>query len=172
MEWVRSEVNLAWLSDSFLTQKKERGWFTTFLLLGRRKRDICIKTFMNSKQRDLFIKPELQPANHVSVHIICYWCKQRILVMKYRSLTWIWHLSLFKVDTCPSSWTWLLFSIMDKMWVPTPHLLSWSDHSPVLLCLPKVFIECLLHARYLVRCTRYNDKHDSMGPAFRNLQCI
>lgn len=125
MEWVSPEVNLAWLSYSFLTELKERGCFTTFLLLGRRKHDICIKTFMNSKQRGLFIKLELQPANHASAHVNCYWCKQRILVMKYWSLTWIWHLSLFKDGTWPSSWTWLLFSIMEKMWVPTPHLLSW-----------------------------------------------
>lgn len=44
------------------------------------------------------------------------------------------------------------------------------DHIPVLLCLRffilQIFTECLLHARHFVRCTGYNDEHDSHGSCF------
>lgn len=147
MKWVSSEVNLVWLSYSFLTEQKERGWFTTFLLLGRRKHDICIKAFMNSKQRGLFIKSELQPANHVSAHVNCYWCKQRILVS---------HLDLTSVIFLGWYLTFLMnvtFIFHHGQDVGTHHyLLSWYQTiSQSSFAFQKIFIECLLHVRQLVR---------------------
>lgn len=86
MEWVSSEVNLAWLSYSFPTEQKERGWFTTLLLLGRRKHNIY-KNLHEFESKRLIYKVGLQSTNHISSHVNCYWYKQRILVMKYWSLT-------------------------------------------------------------------------------------
>lgn len=103
----------------------------------------------------------------------------REFVMKYESLTWTGHLLLYKAGTCHSSRTWLLFSIMDKIWVCILHLFSWykiiSHPSTPLSACPLSFqkhLLSLLHARHFVRCRRYNDKRDSMGPPFTNLQWI
>lgn len=65
----------------------------------------------------------------------------REFLMKYESLTWTGHLLLYKAGTCHSSRKWLLFSIMDKIWVCilTCFLDIRPYPIPVLLCLPALF---------------------------------
>lgn len=37
---------------------------------------------------------------------------------------------------------------------------------PLCFFIPQIFTECLLQARHFVRCTGYNDEHDSHGSCF------
>lgn len=90
---------------------------------------------------------------------------------------WVLHLDLISVMQ-----DWYLFLLVNVMSIfhhgqdlgihPMFAFLIW-DHIPDLFCLPfffpQRFTECLLHARHLVRCTGYNDKHDSHGSYFQKL---
>lgn len=90
--------------------------------------------------------------------------------MEFESYTWTWYLLIMQ--------DWYLFllvngtSIFHHGHLGIYPMLAFMirDHIPVLFCqtsfFPQRLTECLLHARYLVRCTKYNEEHDSHGSCF------
>lgn len=117
------------------------------------------------------MRPELQIANHVPASMLTATHVNR----EFGHGIWVLHLDLTSVITQD----WYLFLLVNVTSIfhngqdLDIHLMFAfliRDHIPVLLCLPffspQRFTECLLYTRHLIRCTRYNEEHDSHGSCF------